>query len=228
LVAWHYDAKGVFSVKSAYHVLDDKKEFLAVRQRGESSRSDSAGSRNFKWKKIWKLPILPKVNQFVWRLVHNSLPVKKNIQRRLGPIDTLCPVYKRFDEDGGHCFLKCKLMRRCWLELGPNFLREELLELRSSREMVTKIISLEEKTCILVLNLLWKWCSTSNAVNAGEKMLATSNITCAVRQITNEGSRKTKLCAGTAVPMRQRWTPPPQDLLKINVDEDGCLGLCGA
>jgi hypothetical protein len=53
LVAWHYDAKGLFSVKSAYHVLDDKKEFLAVRQRGESSRSDSADSRNFKWKKIW-------------------------------------------------------------------------------------------------------------------------------------------------------------------------------
>jgi hypothetical protein len=42
--------------------------------------------------------------------------------------------------------------------------------------MVTKIISLEEKTFILVLNLLWKWWSTRNAVNAGEKMLATSNI----------------------------------------------------
>jgi hypothetical protein len=165
------------------------------------------------------IPILPKVKQFVWRFVHNSLPVKKNIQRRLGPIDILCPVCKRFDEDGGHCFLKCKPMRRCWLELGLNFLREELLELRSSREMVTKIISLEEKTFILVLNLLWKWWSTRNAVNAGEKMLATSNIAYAVRQITNEGSRKTKLCAGTAVPMRQRWSRFRHEL--------GCTGVGG-
>jgi len=38
-VAWHYGAIGVFSVKSAYHVLDDKKEFSAVCQRGESSGS---------------------------------------------------------------------------------------------------------------------------------------------------------------------------------------------
>ena len=154
LVAWHYDAKGVFLVKLSYHVLDDKKEFSAVRQRGESSGSREVTSGQFKWKKIWKLLIQPKVRQFVWRLVHNSLPVKKNIQRRLGLIDTLCPVCKRFDEDGGHCFLKCKPMRRCWLELGLSYLREELIELRSSREVVIKILSLEEETCIMVLNLL--------------------------------------------------------------------------
>ena len=135
-VAWHYNAKGVFSMKSAYHVLDDKKEFSTVRHRGESSGSREVTSGQFKWKKIWKLPIQPKVRQFVWRLVHNSLPVKKNIQGRLGLIDTLCPVCKRFDEDGGHCFLKCKHMRRCWLELGLSYLREELIELRSSREVV--------------------------------------------------------------------------------------------
>ena len=50
-VAWHYDAKGVLSVKSAYHVLDDKKEFSAVRQRGESSGSREVTSGQFKWKK---------------------------------------------------------------------------------------------------------------------------------------------------------------------------------
>jgi len=28
----------------------------------------------------------------------------------MGPIDTVCPVCKRFDEDGEHCFLKCKFL----------------------------------------------------------------------------------------------------------------------
>lgn len=116
----------------------------------------SVASRQFKWKKIWMLPVLPKVRQFIWRLVHNSLPLMRNIHRRIGPTDTLCLVCKRFDEDGGHCFLKCKPMRRCWLVLGVNYLREELLESRSSSEMVTKILSLEEETCIKVLCLLWK------------------------------------------------------------------------
>ena len=26
-------------------------------------------------------------------------------------LDTLCPACRRLDEDGGHCFLKCKLVR---------------------------------------------------------------------------------------------------------------------
>ena len=25
-VAWHFDSKGIFSVRSAYHVLDDQRE----------------------------------------------------------------------------------------------------------------------------------------------------------------------------------------------------------
>lgn len=32
-------------------------------------------------------------------------------------IDTKCPVCDRFDEDGGHSFLKCKLAKQVWKEL---------------------------------------------------------------------------------------------------------------
>ena len=32
LLAWHYDKKGVFSVKSAYHVLDDGRTRDRIRQ----------------------------------------------------------------------------------------------------------------------------------------------------------------------------------------------------
>lgn len=38
-LAWHYDKRGVFSVKSAYHVRDDEK--------------------------LWKIPCLPKIKHFV-------------------------------------------------------------------------------------------------------------------------------------------------------------------
>lgn len=47
----------------------------------------------------------------------NSLALKKNIQRRIGPIDMICPVCKRLDEDCGHCFLKCKFVQKCWEDL---------------------------------------------------------------------------------------------------------------
>jgi hypothetical protein len=41
--AWHFDTKGIFSVKSAYHVLEDNRENDQYKQHGESS---SAGSND--------------------------------------------------------------------------------------------------------------------------------------------------------------------------------------
>jgi hypothetical protein len=41
-LAWHYDKRGLFSVKSRYHVLEDKKSFEAQQQDSASS----SGSRN--------------------------------------------------------------------------------------------------------------------------------------------------------------------------------------
>lgn len=117
-VAWHFDQKGVFSIKSAYHVLEDEAELLQVRQKGESSLlSNNRGGGDI-WKKIWKLPGPLKIKQFVWRVAHNSLAFKQNISRRGVRLDTRCPVCFRFDEDGGHCFMKCKPVRQCWRELG--------------------------------------------------------------------------------------------------------------
>lgn len=43
MVAWHLDSKGVFSVKSAYHVLEDNQELSRNFQRGESSGSSGGG-----------------------------------------------------------------------------------------------------------------------------------------------------------------------------------------
>jgi hypothetical protein len=34
MIAWHFDSKGLFSVKSVYHVLDDEKHWSNVRQKG--------------------------------------------------------------------------------------------------------------------------------------------------------------------------------------------------
>lgn len=48
-VAWHFDHKGVLSVKSAYHVLEDEAEILRVRQKGESSTSRSMWMVHINW-----------------------------------------------------------------------------------------------------------------------------------------------------------------------------------
>ena len=115
LLAWYFDKKGLFSVKSAYHVLHDCYTREPKQQSGENSSGPSHESmRGFRWKDIWQLKCPPKVRHFFWRFTHNSLPLRKNISRRGMEIDTRCPVCWRLDEDGEeHCFLKCKYVKEC-------------------------------------------------------------------------------------------------------------------
>jgi hypothetical protein len=53
-VAWQYDDKGLFSVKSAY------KLFVRIRDGSQATSSTSAPMDQF-WKAIWKIPVPPKV-----------------------------------------------------------------------------------------------------------------------------------------------------------------------
>jgi hypothetical protein len=95
--AWFFDTKGVFSVKSAYKLYVSERD--ADQPRSANDKSEKAF-----WKKLWGLPCLPKVKQFMWRLAHNSLPLRINIASRGLNCDTLCVCCKRLDEHGVHLF----------------------------------------------------------------------------------------------------------------------------
>jgi hypothetical protein len=49
---------------------------------------------------------------FLWRLTHNSHPVKVNIAKRGIKLDTLCPMCWRLDEDSGHLFFEYKNVKQ--------------------------------------------------------------------------------------------------------------------
>ena len=70
VVAWHYDSRGLFSVRSAYKVqrAHDKR----VSTRGVAS-SSSPGMDNLSWKKLWSLSCPGKLKHHLWRMAHNSL-----------------------------------------------------------------------------------------------------------------------------------------------------------
>ena len=50
-LAWDFDSKGRFSVKSAYHVLADNRDMKKNKQKGESSNIEVTGT-SFKWSNI--------------------------------------------------------------------------------------------------------------------------------------------------------------------------------
>jgi hypothetical protein len=113
-LAWHYDKKGLFSVRSAYRVCRD--DLLRRAIRGEAQAS-SRNQPDPLWGKIWDLNCPSKIKHFIWRFSYNSHPLRCSLVRRGLKIDTVCPICGREDEDGAHLFFKCKLARnvlRLW------------------------------------------------------------------------------------------------------------------
>ncbi|BAF07425.1 Os01g0967700, partial [Oryza sativa Japonica Group] len=216
-VAWHFDTRGMYSVKSAYHVLEDQRERSAKKQEGGSS-SGAVNQRNFEWDKIWSLQCIPKVKQFIWRLAHNSLPLKLNIKRRVPDAETLCPVCKRFDENGGHCFLQCKPMKLCWRILCLEDIRLSLTQLVSARDVVQTILKLENDRRMEVFFLLWVWWYARNKVNSGEDVIRVEEVVHKVKQLICDHASLRKGKHPKVNVQRNKWVPPVDGNLKLNFD----------
>ena len=133
-------------------------------------------------------------------------------------LDTRCPVCHWLDEDGGHCFLKCKLVKRCWSTLSLEPVRQQLLSKQSAWEVVTEILSLKEEVRTKTVLFLWKWWTERNKINKGEKGQGVDGVAADVLNLLNDLSKSER-----KEPIRQtagnaRWKAPPLGQLKINSD----------
>ncbi|WVZ72794.1 hypothetical protein U9M48_021201, partial [Paspalum notatum var. saurae] len=103
--AWHFDSTENFSVKSAYKLAVHIGDQDLGKDASSSTAADvSSNNDKFIWHKLRQLKLPNKVKIFIWRLAHNSLPVRRNLARRGVKTDTICPVCHRLDEDCGHIF----------------------------------------------------------------------------------------------------------------------------
>ena len=221
-IAWHFDSKGLFSVKSAYRLGISLKDERAGRI---TSTSASPSNTNPIWKKIWSLKLPGKVKVFTWRLCYNSLPTRMNIKRKCIELDTLCPMCNRADEDGGHLFLKCKQVKPVWRDLLVEDIRLSLLEAPDAMAVIEHILALKAVRRDLVLILLWDWWTTRNNKNAEEKTFSSAAVCHRIQrhmldftqQIHTDPLCISPLSGGMSTDA-SRWVKPPTDKVKINFD----------
>jgi hypothetical protein len=90
LVAWHYDSKGIFPVKSAYKVY--REHLLHSSRNGAATSADEGGLAKEQGRKFWGLKCPGNIRQFLWRFTHNSLAVNRNLERRGMEVDTSCTM----------------------------------------------------------------------------------------------------------------------------------------
>jgi hypothetical protein len=93
-----------------------------------------------------------KVQQFMWRIAHNSLHVRRNLARRGIDMNAICPVCKRLDEDGGHLFLKCKPVKKLWQGLKLENLRTKWAALADPKDFIQAVLQCEPNKQVLCVS----------------------------------------------------------------------------
>ncbi|KAE8803593.1 hypothetical protein D1007_20544 [Hordeum vulgare] len=154
---------------------------------------------------------------FLWRFALNSLPLPMNIKQKNVELDTRCPVCNRFDEDGGHLFLKCKAVRQIWRSLDLEDTRIAMLSCTSPRQVFDHLWNLQSTRRDTSLILLWEWWNARNKVNAGDKLRSTDDILHNIQRHLQDYKGENKVQPGR-VNVQKDSQPPPTDSVKVNFD----------
>ena len=104
--SWAKEKHGMYIVRSAYQMLNDKCRLLQGDGPGSSSDGD--------WKLIWKLEVPPKVRIFWWRVMHEFLPAKQILHRRHIERIAACEVCGAERETIRHVLLECTMAKVFW------------------------------------------------------------------------------------------------------------------
>jgi ribonuclease HI len=216
-LAWHYDRKGNFTVRSAYKLFRYHEINSRRKQVGSSSNADTSDKEKL-WKQIWKLPIPGKLRHYLWRFAHNSHALKINLKMRGMDIPTKCVLCNRVDEDGGHLYFKCKEVKLLWRCLGLEDQRVQLSVKNTAIEVIQHILSCSEDKSLLMIIALWSWWKERNKGREGEGRRQAEALAHGIQVYAAEVQKIFKKeRVGTARSVR-KWEKPPNGTLKLNCD----------
>ncbi|GER38816.1 RNA-directed DNA polymerase (reversetranscriptase)-related family protein [Striga asiatica] len=119
-LVWHSDKKGMFSVKEAYKTIQHNHK---MKKGSEGSSRNTDKTISHIWNRIWKLPIKPKLRNFLWRCWHNWLGIRVKLHQRGMAVDTKCCWCGEEDEDIIHLFFKCHRAKRVWKIAGLDWVK---------------------------------------------------------------------------------------------------------
>lgn len=114
-IFWSPDRKGLFSIKSIYHLA------IETRDIHEGSQSDKNKMNTF-WKSIWDSGVLPKIKIYLWKIINNVIPTNANILQKGVDLNPLCFFSQKEFETTSHIIWGCKVSKRIWESFIPNSL----------------------------------------------------------------------------------------------------------
>ncbi|XP_026459835.1 uncharacterized protein LOC113360546 [Papaver somniferum] len=73
------------------------------------------------WRKIWRMNAIPRVKTFMWKCIHDILPLNERMARILSYINKFFPLCGKNDETLNHILLNCEFTLRVLSQMGVTF-----------------------------------------------------------------------------------------------------------
>lgn len=105
---WPYTKDGWYDVKTGYRLAK-----VDVGEAGCNTNSSSNSNVNL-WKCIWKAKVMPKIKNFIWKLLTGAIPNNVNLRKRGLSISSCCPICNGESETTEHIFLRCPGAKAIW------------------------------------------------------------------------------------------------------------------
>jgi hypothetical protein len=167
-VARHYEKSGIFSVRSAYRLA------MSISHNTQEIGSSTAPSGDrVVWRRLWKLPTLPKVRVFLWKLINNGLPTNANRCYHHIVDDGACEMCRHWQEDCFHAVVDCPHARALRLAMRERWCLPPEEKLRNvGPEWFLVLLDLYKPNVMASLDLvLWRaWSVRNKVTRAGERL----------------------------------------------------------
>ncbi|KAG6693248.1 hypothetical protein I3842_10G159900, partial [Carya illinoinensis] len=208
---WVHEKNGIYSVRSAYRMLQQD-----ISNDMEQHSRESLAS--VFWKCLWHLKLPKKIKIFAWRACHEKLPTFQKLKLKHVLENDICAFCSSCVEDAAHALFYCNDVRQVWMDYCPE-LGEIVSDLsfwdlanlardRGSHDVLT--------TFLVVAWRLW---------NRRNKFIyedVSLNINTAVNNALPLKQEYTKVQVFHGFDKRINhvvyWHPPPIGCLKLNVD----------
>ncbi|XP_019191707.1 PREDICTED: uncharacterized protein LOC109186235 [Ipomoea nil] len=199
---WLGDLRGMYTVKHGYRLI------TSMEGQDDTNVSPTA------WKKLWSLPVPPKVRNLLWRCARGVLPVRKNLKLKRVWIGGGCPLCGFYTETVKHLFGECNYAREAWGEDG-------VLQGRNLQQFMDQYLGLvNADQAVNFAAIFWViWEMRNDAVwrNVSPNLAGMC-----VRVAEHITSWKTSFRRGMSLDGHTgsvaMWKPPPTHMLKCNVD----------
>ncbi|XP_073359855.1 uncharacterized protein [Aegilops tauschii subsp. strangulata] len=111
--SWHYERKGIFTVRSAYRLLaSTKQQCTDWLEHNDGHSNVQADSRS--WAKLWGAAVPSKVRVFAWRLAKTSIPTGAVRKHRSMADSAECSICHAAVDSWRHALFDCHMARCVW------------------------------------------------------------------------------------------------------------------